>query len=229
MIYALAIIDNHTYIKRYVKEIKITVIQPRAHEKDNAVDSWVCDLKTLESFRKNVLAAIKRQKQNPNQANSGSWCKWCKVEPTCERLYQESEQLAVKDFDPAGIDEVFVSTIIEKKDVILNYIKAVENYAWNKMIVEGKKIKGLKIVKGNSRRKFKYDDNKIFKYLIEKKGYDYSDCFIKEEKLKPITQLEKIIDKKHLNKIVDLVEGKETIVADSDDRPEHVSAIEDFK
>ena len=118
---------------------------------------------------------------------------------------------------------MYVSFVIENKSKILSYIKAVEEYVWKKMIMEGKKIEGLKIVKGRGKRILKKD----FKHRLLKLDYDLHD-FVEPDKFLPLTKIEKLIKKEDTSKIINYQEGKETIVPVSDKRPEYNSAEDDF-
>ena len=170
------------------------------------------------------MAALIRQKNHPEQANSGPWCKWCKVESTCPRLYKDAEKLAANDFND-DVDEIYIASIIENKNKILSYIKACEDYAWKKMIGQGEKINGLKIVQGQGKRILK-DKNKLLEHL-ENENYSRH-MYWKKGSLLSMTALEKNIGKKEIEKFIDYQEGADVIVPVSDKRPEYNSAEEDF-
>ncbi|EPY2286912.1 DUF2800 domain-containing protein, partial [Clostridium sporogenes] len=95
--------------------------------------------------------------------------------------------------------------------------------------LEGEEFDGFKVVEGRSNRKWA-DEEKIGKILL---GQGFLEDIIYTKKLTGITNMEKAIGKKEVNKLLgDYIikpQGKPTLATITDKRPVYNSAEADFK
>ena len=224
VIYALALLDSNKILQKTIDKIRLTIVQPNKPS-GHPVLCWDTNREELETYRKNIYAALKRQKDHPNQCNSGPWCHWCKVEALCPQLKKEAEAMAAADFDE-NTDDADVLSVVESMDRIKSYIKAVNDYIWQKMIGRKGKIKGLKVVKGRGKRVL-VDKNKVIREM--KKADYHTNVYCKAPEILPLTKLEKVISNEVMDKIITYQDGKEIVVLESDKREEYISAKEDFE
>ena len=123
-----------------------------------------------------------------------------------------------------------ITEILSGIDELQKWANDIQAYALDKAVNENKKWDGFKLVEGRSSRKYS-DEEAVSKTLIDA-GYKEEDIYSKS--LLGITAMEKAMGKKEfkelLNNLVYKPQGKLTLVAQSDKRPEIKSTAEvDFK
>lgn len=225
-IYALGILDFLDFTNTDISEITITIVQPRL----NNISSESFSKEELLDWADNYL--IPRAQlafAGEGELQDGNWCKFCSVKHLCQKLYEETINMAKRDFSKGFIiSDNEVVDILSKSKLIKDYIDAVEEYAIKQSKDLAKKWPGFKLVEGQSRRKWAKDDESVIAEIHEKLP-EYDPC---EQKLKSFTTVEKELGKELFSTIKDLVikpSGKPILVPDSDKREElSTSALTDF-
>ena len=161
----------------------------------------------------------------------GDWCRFCKVKANCRARARMQQETAEKSRMLNGMllkdDEI--ADLLPRLKEMTAWAKDLQDYALEQAL-SGTKYKGYKVVEGASRRKIT-DDLEAMKRL-QTAGYPYTD--ITETRLKTITELQKLVGKNELPKVLGdtLVKppGAPTLVPESDKRPDitEASAFEAF-
>lgn len=207
------------------RNITVHIYQPRRDH----FDSYSTTVENLEKWlEETVRPMAKRAYAGEGEFAPGEWCGFCKAEPTCRvRAYKIYNLAAEKMGHVLSTNEI--ADLLPKLGPIAKWAKNLQDYALETAL-SGTKYDGYKVVEGASRRKIA-DDLEAMKKL-QTAGYEYAD--ITETKLKTITELQKLVGKNELPKVLGdtLVKppGAPTLVPESDKRPEirEASAFEAF-
>lgn len=237
-IYALGALMEFNFLFSKIKDIKMTIYQPRIEN----ISEFSMKTSDLMQWANDVLKPIAKKAYNgEGDYVAGDHCKFCRAKAICETNAKFNLQLAAKEFAlpdapsteialPVITDEQ-VSKIVLRAKRMKEWITSVEEYALRSALA-GKKWPGLKVVKGRSVRKYTSQE-KIIKALLDA-GYEEEK--IVNKKLPGIIDLSKIVAKLDFQKYVEphivKPDGSPALVSEQDKRPEHNSntaAAEDFK
>ena len=206
--------------------ITVHIYQPRIDH----FDSYTTTVEKLEKWLNGtVLPMAKMAYAGEGTKVSGDWCKFCRAKATCKQRAHEMYGLAEEKMDHLLSTEE-IAELLPKLGPIAKWAKDLQDYALEQAM-SGTKYKGYKVVEGASRRKIT-DDLEAMKRL-QTAGYPYTD--ITETRLKTITELQKLVGKNELPKVLGdtLVKppGAPTLVPESDKRPDirEASAFEAFR
>lgn len=229
MLYALGAIRKYDMLYD-ITEVKLTIVQPRL----NNISTWQISVDELLKWAIEVLKPTAELAfAGQGELNPGDWCRFCAVKSVCRAIADKNLEMAKHDFKkPELLSDEEVADILKKTPELIEWAESVVQYA-EKRALEGKIYKGFKLVEGISRRKWDDEDkvvNTIFANCPE-----LSEDEIFETKLRPITQIEKLVGKNRFNTLLsDVVikpQGKPTLVPIDDKRPALgiEEAINDFK
>lgn len=202
-----------------IKTVKLTIVQPRI----NNISSWSISVSELKEWAETELKEkAKMAFEGTGELNAGSWCKFCSVANKCRQLHDENLKLAKYDFaDAKFLSDDEIADILKRTPSLIEWANSIVEYAKDKTLTENKQWPGYKLVAGQSRRKWLNEDavaSAIFTRMPE-----ISDDDIYNMKLKPITEIEKIVGKKRfaeeLSDVVIKPDGKPTLVPIEDKRP----------
>jgi hypothetical protein len=212
-----------------IKTVRLTVAQPRLGN----IESWDISRDALvewgetELIEKALIAF-----DGEGDLNPGSWCKFCKVKYKCRAIADLNMELAKKEFrDPRLLSDQELLDIYHKEPIFTDWIKSVGEHIFSEAL-SGKKWSGLKIVQGRSNRSWLNPDEVISTLTSEKYGFEKEQ--VTDTKLKGLGEITKLMGKKSFESFSESYttkpEGKPTLVADTDPRPEFEpkSASEDF-
>ena len=205
--------------------ITVHIYQPRIDH----FDSYTTTVEKLEKWLNGtVLPMAKMAYAGEGTKVSGDWCKFCRAKATCKQRAHEMYGLAEEKMDHLLSTEE-IAELLPKLGPIAKWAKDLQEYALETAL-SGTKYKGYKVVEGASRRKITDDVEAMNR--LQTAGYQYTD--ITETKLKTITELQKLVGKNELPKVLGdtLVKppGAPTLVPKSDKRPDirEASAFEAF-
>jgi hypothetical protein len=231
MLYALgalhALEDDY-----YIDEVTLHIVQTRAGH----IDSWSCDIDTLlefEEFAKTQAKAILEGEPEFNPTPRA--CKWCRHQANCGALAKFTEDVIKGDFEDLEdidgkanlIESSHIKRILDNKDLITSFIKAVEDEALNK-IQNGESIEGFKLVEAVTRKAWdKAEMENIEKYLRRKLKMDGA---YKQTVITP-TQAVKALGKegKFIEKWIIKPEGKAVLAPENDKRKSIAPIACDFE
>lgn len=205
--------------------VTVHIYQPRIDH----FDSYTTTVEKLEKWLNGtVLPMAKMAYAGEGTKVSGDWCKFCRAKATCKQRAHEMYGLAEEKMEHLLSTEE-IADLLPKLGPIAKWAKDLQDYALETAL-SGTKYEGYKVVEGASRRKIT-DDLEAMKRL-QTAGYPYTD--ITETRLKTITELQKLVGKNELPKVLGdtLVKppGAPTLVPESDKRPDitEASALEAF-
>jgi hypothetical protein len=226
-IYALGAYKALRANNKAVTEVKLVVYQPRTS--GPAADEWSIDVHTLKNFGRTLRKAARDcLVETPKYKPSEAACRWCQAKPTCPALATHITEAVMQDFDELdGVTyqkmshEDRLSYIVTNRRLLDKYLDDMEAEALA-TLSHGGSVKGLKLVRANTRKKWSEDANTTLPELLGDDAYKKS--------LITITEASKMLGKKRLEDldIITKPEGALIAVAVSDKRPVVDSVIEDF-
>lgn len=200
-----------------IKEVKMTIIQPRL---DN-VSTEVLSVEELTTWAEDVVKpAADLAEAGEGDLCVGDHCRFCKARATCRARADYNLELTKLEFRNADVlEEWEIGEVLERADELSSWVRDITDYAFDQALNHGKHWDGWKLVEGRSVRK--YVDEEGVSTALQAEGYAEEDLFNK--KLKGITEMEKLVGKKlFAEALVDLVEkpaGKPVLVKETDKRP----------
>jgi hypothetical protein len=213
-----------------IETVSMTVYQPRLEN----ISTWELSLAELLRWGENFVKPLaKLAYAGEGKFSAGEHCRFCAAKAQCKALADANLEVAKYEFqNPDLLSDKDICDILMRADVFINWIHSVEEYALDEAVNNGKHWDGFKLVEGRSNRKYG-DEDKVMKTLLDG-GYEKKQ--IVTEKLRGITDLQKILGKKPFETLVSPLlikpEGKPTLVPESNKRAaigSVESAIQDFK
>ena len=232
MLYGIGAFMKYSLIYDIVN-VHLSIVQPRL----NNISTWEISVEELLDWANNDLKKRAEDAFNGRgELASGDWCKFCTVKARCQKLYEDSLEVAKSEFATGQkeirlLNDEEVSDVLRKAPVIIDYLESVKEYAQKQAIDNDKHWPGFKLVAGRSQRKW-IDPEAAMDTIAER----HPECQVEElfeMKPKTITQIEKLFGKATFqNEFSDLVvkpDGAPTLVPEDDKRPAINQAYEDFK
>ena len=134
--------------------------------------------------------------------------------------------------EPQLLSNEQIAEILIKIPLLKQWCDDLNRYALNEAINNGRKWHNLKLVQGNTKRKYK-DESEVIDAL---KTQGYADGDIFEQKLKNMTNMKKMLGVRKFGELVEPLlikpEGKPQLVSIEDSRSEYSpssAVLEDFK
>lgn len=228
-LYALGALHEFGFLYD-IKAVCMTIYQPRL----NNISSDVVKVNDLIKWGVDYLIPrVAMAWEGKGDYEPGDHCRFCKAKPQCKALADYQLELAKYEFKSAEIlsdDEV--SDILQRAESFVNWLKAIQDYAFDQALNFGKKWPGFKLVEGRSNRIY-LDTEKVAARLLAE---GYKEDVIYTKNLLGITAMEKAITKKNFDAILSSLvikpAGKPTLVTEDDKRPEYntaSAAANDFK
>jgi len=190
MLYALGAVHELDTIYD-IETITLHIVQTRIGH----IDTWelsIDDLMTFQDVAKSVSSSIVSGNTTFNPSEKA--CAWCQHKVNCEALHNHVNDVVKGSFDnlediDGNVDKIDVEHIIKimkNKDLIVSFIKAIEDKALE-LASQGEKIDGFKLVESKRNRKW-IDEDEVKKYLNRK--IPKKDLYV--EKLIPMTKILKL-------------------------------------
>lgn len=216
-LYALGAVREYSVFSE-IKTVFMTIIQPRL---DN-VQSASMPVNDLTAWGEALGRRVRDALVTGGEFVAGEHCRFCKARAVCREraksLLTLEEPKARADGGETLTDDE-IGDILRRAQMLDNWIKALEDYAQDKLL-HGGKIPGWKLVEGRSVRTIA-DTEKAFAELTAA-GFD-SDLLYERKPL-GLTALEKLCGKKKLTELIGTYitkpAGKPTLAPESDKRKE---------
>lgn len=224
-LYALGAIAEFGFLYD-INKVKMTIVQPR-------LDSISTDEILVEDLLRWAEEVLKPTAElafkGEGEFCPGDHCTFCKAKAVCRARAEKNLELAKYEFkEPNTLDNLEIADILSKADELISWAKDVQEYALEQ-VLKGEVYPGFKVVEGRSNRKY-VDDEQVAEVLI-KEGLSEEVIYIK--KLKSITDMEKTLGKKEVQRLLgDYIikpPGKPVLVHESDKRQVFNSAKADFE
>jgi len=211
-----------------IKEIEMVIIQPRAYHFKGPIRRWRITFQELKEWAKKIVISAKMTNWAEPPMFAGDHCGFCPAAGMCPQLHDNAQVAAKTDFqdkiaDPKLLTKEQIVDVVNAAKMIRGFLKSCEDLAFNE-IMEGKKMPGLKMIRGRGSRRWE-DESEVIKFAETKTSEELFDV-----KLKSPAKLEKLIDKKELEPYIYKVEGSLKVVPESDKGREIIlNAADDFK
>lgn len=155
----------------------------------------------------------------------GEWCGFCKAKHECRARAEANLLLAQHDFKlPTLLEDSEIEVILSRVDELVAWADDIKEYALQQAI-SGKEWTGWKLVEGRSNRRYTSED--AVSKAVKAAGFDPY-----EKKLLGITAMQKLLGKSHFEELlaayIEKLQGKPTLVPESDKRPAMNTAKNDF-
>lgn len=209
-----------------ITDVRMTIVQPRI---DNFSTADLTADELLRWAEEELRPKAQEAYRGYGPQNPGKWCQFCNVKCSCKALADRCTSLSYDNSDPRLIAPAAMSAVLAWLPIVKSWATSIEEYALEQAL-GGVDYPGYKLVEGRSVRKI--TDPEAVASLLSDEGYDRSE-YMKPEALCNITDLEKLVGKKHFAALcstyITKPQGKPTLVTVDDKRPAFNSAIEDFK
>lgn len=147
--------------------VEMTIVQPRALESDNPIRTVTVSPSELQAFLDKLAKAVHRAILNPEEANPGDWCQFCRAAGSCKALAKPSADLieahyqVLEDFSvtqrlsPLTLSDEDLGEIVLKSDLIRKFLKAGQDELLRRFRLGTFKAPGLKVVETRPWRTWK--------------------------------------------------------------------------
>ncbi|MCL2704257.1 MAG: DUF2800 domain-containing protein [Defluviitaleaceae bacterium] len=202
-----------------IETVSMTICQPRL----DSIKTFMINAAVLTHWAEAELKpAAETAFKGEGTFNPGDHCMFCKAKAECRARAEKMLEMARYEFrDSALLTPDEIPDIIRQADALQRWAKDIQEFAL-KQAVSGVKYAGFKLVEGYSKRVYT-DEAAIIAKLLKSA---YAEDTIFKKKLLGITDMEKLIGKKHfpalLGEYVRKPPGKPALVLESDKRPEYV-------
>lgn len=221
-LYGLGAWNGYNYLYD-IQEVHMTIVQPRL----DSVSTDIMPIDDLLSWAEEIVKpAAALAFAGEGEYKPGDHCRWCKVKGNCRaRADANMAALAYEFKDPALLDLEEIGSILFVAEQLSVWAKDVAEYAFEQAKA-GKRIPSWKLVAGKSNRFITDKEAAIAKLIAG--GFE-ADKILKPKELIAMGDLEKkIVGKKKFAELLDGLiikpNGKPTLVAETDPRPELNSA-----
>ena len=221
MLYALGALELFDCLYD-IDTVSMTIFQPRRGN----VSTYTLSKADLYEWADTVLApAAELAWSGEGEYHCGDWCQFCKAKADCRKRANANMELAKYEFkQPPLLTDEEVEEILGRIDELIAWASDIRDYALQAAI-GGKHWTGYKLVEGRSNRK--YTDERAVVAAVRAAGYDPY-----EHKVLGVTAMTTMLGKKQFNDIlgglVTKLQGKPTLVPDSDKRPAMTNIINEF-
>lgn len=211
-----------------VREIVMTIVQPRADHPDGRVRSDRIAYHDLVEWASDLLAAAEATMHSHAPLVPGSHCRFCPAAGVCTAQYRAAQAIAQTEFGvvplaappaPETMDEVEFLRVLEQLPLLEQWIKAMYGAAEARLRREGE-LPGWKYVQKRATRKWG-DPERVIATLAEQ-GFNDEEIYTPRV-LKSVAQIEKLVGKTVMAEALAEVVTKESsgvvMVRASDARP----------
>lgn len=214
-LYALGMMEMADFLYDF-EEVRTTIVQPRntgiSHEDSQAANVY--------DWAEEVVRPIAEKAfKGEGKRTPGPHCRFCLAAPRCRELRDKAT--VVKEFldrEPELLTDDELREVLNSDMLLSGYMNRVRQYVRDRLL-QGKPLKGYKLVEGMSVRK--YSDEEVVKKRLIENGYKPEEF----TKLVGLTAMKKLLSAKKFNSLLgDLLvrpEGKPVLVPEDDARPEY--------
>lgn len=199
-----------------IKTVKLTIVQPRL----DSISSWDLSVEELVAWgEETVKPRAELAYIGAGEVSAGSHCKFCKAKPKCRAFADLNNNLPRLDFAlPPVLTDEEVIEIFEKLPDLIDWAKTVTSYLYAQAL-EGKPVKGYKLVEGKSSRR--WTDTDLVEDILKNKGLTSEEIF--NIKLKSLGDIADLMTKDEFNSLLGpfIVKppGAPVLVPETDKRP----------
>lgn len=220
-LYALGVISEQALAWGHNK-VSCIICQPRL----TSISEATYEYGELIEWGQAVKLLARAAYEGSGELRMGYWCKFCKHKRNCQK--QMEEAFAVIDAPiPKDLSAEDLAKILDKKDMITDYLKSIEIWALERVRDKGEHIPGYKLVEGRTMRKYA-DQDKAAEALL---ASGFGSEIYKKPELLGIGDMEKLVTKAKFKELLGGLiikpEGAPTLAPENDKRPEIKTSAED--
>ena len=220
MLYALGAYIEYSLIYE-IKEIRMTVVQPRI---DNTSTAIITKDELLTWAETELKEKAAQAFKGEGEMKAGNHCQFCGARAQCRVNAQYQMQAAEAAFkEPVLLSDAEIVNILERKKAFEGWLTSIAEFAQSAAL-SGKQFPGMKLVEGRSNRMYR-DKEEVIKLLLQE------DYFLEDiASVKPLglgemeKKLGKTVFTELLTPLIIKPAGKPTLVPESDKRPAIKSA-----
>ena len=238
-LYALGALTKYEpFYGGIIKQVRITIIQPRVSDEPSSETMTVEELK---AWGETVKPLAQKAFSGFGEFIPGEHCRFCRGSAQCRA--RANANSALEDFKNIALPTAAnkeaapqtnpmlthaeIGDLLTRGKGLVAWYKSLDEFAKNVMLAN-EEIPGWKVVAGRSNRAFTDHEAAIATAISA--GYD--EALLYERKAKPLTEVEKLMGKddfkEKMNKFVHKPPGKPTTAPASDKREPYNSAKADF-
>lgn len=212
---------------RKIDSVVVTIVQPRCPHPNGPIRDWLVPFAEFIDWSFALMDAATEARKEGAPLKAGDWCKFCKAAPACPALRDAAFEVAQAEFNTGG-EIVVPDRVLQTQDemaavmrgipLLKAWLKRQEEYLHSEAC-KGRPPTGYKLVASRATRKWK-DAEAAEEFLREYGLAEYE--LYGQPSLASVPQIEKIIGKKNIGDIAELIEkvSSGTILAvESDPRP----------
>lgn len=185
-----------------LREVTITIVQPRAEHRDGHVRSWTLPVEDLLDQALGLFDAAKRALAPGAPLTAGKHCRFCAAQGVCPEASRTALEVARNEFGvidtltppaPQTLSLEQIAELMGKFDDVEKWMSAVRAYA-QEAAERGETLPGWKLVERRANRKWSSEAE------LKKWGEDAGVCVYSDPEVMSPAQLEKSLGKanKHL-------------------------------
>lgn len=197
-------------------DVHMTIVQPRR----DSVTSDGLSVNDLLAWGDDIRPAARLAYAGGGEFCAGPHCRFCPANMRCRTLADYMLKDIQEDRMPEDLTDAEIAGIILKAKAIKSWLESVEKYALHHAL-QGKEWPGLKLVEG--RRKRVVTNEHAAAMILIGDGHYTEETIYKPRELRSLTALEKLVGKKRLAEllqpVIEMSEGKPTLVSEADKRP----------
>lgn len=197
-LYGLGALNEFGMLFERPDVVTLEIFQPRTLSEDPVSKSVISTDLLEEWAEKEVRPKALLAAEGAGEFETGPWCQFCKLRPTCRKMQEETLDLAREEFslvEPPVLSEAEIAEVLQRGPQLVSWVQAVQKYALAQAL-DGVEFPGMKVIEGRGKRV--YADPELAAKAAEEAGYSG----IWDTKLKPLTALEKHMGKADFNAIV---------------------------
>lgn len=224
-LYALGAVDAYDWLYG-IKEVRMTVVQPRLDH----FDTEVLSVSELVEWGETVAKpAAQLAHAGEGEYQAGEHCQWCLAKGSCRARADMNMAALQHEFqNPALLTMDEIGAILPITEQLKSWAKDIEEFAYQQAL-KGNKIPQWKLVEGRSNRVISDKGEAMARLSASQLTME---DYLKPQELKGLGDLEKKLGKKGLTELLgDLIkkpQGKPVLVPEIDKRPELNSIESDF-
>lgn len=174
-------------LRKMPASITCHVCQPRGHHPDGPMRSWKFGYERLVEFKQELLQAAEATQAEDAPLVPGDHCRFCKAHAVCPAQADLANSVAIDLFaeadEPNLVPDVTrltpeqLSRALEVKDLIFNWLRAVESHAIDELLTDPESVPGFKLVEGRQGNRRWIDEDQALAYLWKTKRIPKKDLF----------------------------------------------------
>ncbi len=184
-----------------IDEVVLTIIQPHPWHVDGPVRSYKASVSEVLAFETRVMRMIHEAETRPSYRPGKSTCRWCAAKPFCPAVEQavaasfgvtKLTDITAEVLGPASPQDVGrLAALLALEPLVKDFFRSITEVA-TEIHKHGQPIPGKKLVQSQTRREY-YGDEKDIAEGVTAIAPNIRAEELFEQKLKPITTVEKMI------------------------------------